>query len=24
VVFYILTFNFLDKRPEDRRQWTEW
>jgi hypothetical protein len=24
MVFYILTLNFLDNRPEDRRLWTEW
>jgi hypothetical protein len=24
MVLYILTFNFLDNRQEDRRLWTEW
>jgi hypothetical protein len=24
IVLYIVTFNFLDKRWEDRRLWTEW
>jgi hypothetical protein len=24
MVFYILTFKFLDSRREGRRLWTEW
>jgi hypothetical protein len=24
MILYILTFNFLDSRREDRRLWTEW